>query len=28
LYNPHEYKVGLTESLWRLKERMLTQQTL
>jgi nicotinate phosphoribosyltransferase len=26
LHNPHEYKVGLTFSLWQLKEHMLTQR--
>jgi nicotinate phosphoribosyltransferase len=28
IHNPHEYKVGLTQKLWLLKERMLNQQTL
>ncbi len=28
LHNPHEYKVGLSEALWRQKERMLNQVTL
>jgi nicotinate phosphoribosyltransferase len=28
LHNPHEYKVGLTRSLWRQKEQMLTQETV
>jgi nicotinate phosphoribosyltransferase len=26
LHNPHEYKVGLTFSLWQQKEQMLTQR--
>ncbi len=28
LHNPHEYKVGLSEALWRQKEQMLSQVTL
>lgn len=28
LYNPHEYKVGLTHTLWRQKEQMLNQETV
>ncbi len=28
LRNPHEYKVGLSEALWRQKEQMLSQVTL
>jgi nicotinate phosphoribosyltransferase len=28
LHNPHEYKVGLTQALWRKKEQMLTQETV
>jgi nicotinate phosphoribosyltransferase len=26
LHNPHEYKVGLTQALWRQKEQMLNQE--
>ncbi|MBN2319133.1 MAG: nicotinate phosphoribosyltransferase [Acidobacteria bacterium] len=28
IHNPHEYTVGLTEKLWRQKERMLNQKTV
>lgn len=28
LRNPHEYKVGLTQALWRQKERMLNRETI
>ena len=28
LHNPHEYKVGLTQNLWRQKEQMLTRETV
>ena len=28
LHNPHEYKVGLTQTLWRLKEQMLTREMM
>jgi nicotinate phosphoribosyltransferase len=28
LHNPHEYKVGLTHTLWKQKEHMLTQETV
>jgi nicotinate phosphoribosyltransferase len=28
LHNPHEYKVGLTHTLWQQKEQMLNQQTV
>jgi nicotinate phosphoribosyltransferase len=28
LHNPHEYKVGLTHSLWLQKEQMLNQETV
>ena len=28
LHNPHEYKVGLTETLWKEKEQMLAQETI
>ncbi len=28
LYNPHEYKVGLTHKLWRQKEQMLNRETV
>jgi nicotinate phosphoribosyltransferase len=28
LHNPHEYKVGLTHTLWQQKEHMLTQETV
>ena len=27
-HNPHEYKVGLTQTLWRQKEQMLTRETV
>jgi nicotinate phosphoribosyltransferase len=28
LHNPHEYKVGLTHTLWQQKEQMLNQETV
>ncbi len=28
LHNPHEYKVGLTHTLWQQKEHMLNQETV
>jgi nicotinate phosphoribosyltransferase len=28
LHNPHEYKVGLTHTLWKQKEHMLNQETV
>jgi nicotinate phosphoribosyltransferase len=28
LHNPHEYKVGLTQTLWQQKEQMLNQATV
>jgi nicotinate phosphoribosyltransferase len=28
LHNPHEYKVGLTHTLWRQKEQMRNQATV
>jgi nicotinate phosphoribosyltransferase len=28
LHNPHEYKVGLTHTLWQKKEQMLNQETV
>ncbi len=28
LHNPHEYKVGLTHTLWQQKEQMINQLTV